>query len=146
MEVKLEAQGRDEVWLSFTLLYVSHRERRAQKNLCRFLFDIHTVFPLQEHWKCVFVRKCHLSKAHNVSGKHKPYTKVRRPLVTWQILPLLFEGLGLCFRLERSQREGFEEGQMNYEEAEMSSDVQRKGFSWGPRRNLSISALPASPS
>lgn len=47
---------------------------------------------------------------------------------------------------EKSEREGFEEGQMNYEEAEMSSGVQRKGFSWGPRRKLSISALPASPS
>lgn len=32
----------------------------------------------------------------------KPSTKVRSPLVRWQILPHSFEGLGLCFSLERS--------------------------------------------
>lgn len=40
-----------------------------------------------------------------------------------------FEGLGLCFRLERSHTERFEEGQMNYAEAEMSSA--QKGFQLG---------------
>lgn len=69
------------------------------------MFDILSIFPSQEHWKCVFVRKCQLSKAHNVPAKHKPSTKVRRPLVRWQILPLSFEGLGLCFRLEISHTE-----------------------------------------
>lgn len=33
---------------------------------------------------------------------------------------------------EKSHSEGFEECQMNYAEAEMSSVLQRKGLSWGP--------------
>jgi len=46
---------------------------------------------------------------------------------------------------EKSHREGSEEGQMNYAEAEMSSVLQRKYFSWSPWRKLSILALSASP-
>lgn len=69
------------------------------------MFDILITFPSQGHWQCVFVRKFHLPKARNVPGKHKPYINVRRPLVRWQILTLSFEGLGLCFRLERNHTE-----------------------------------------
>lgn len=57
---------------------------------------------------------------------------VQRPLFRLQIVPLPSEGIGL-FALDWREvpQRGFEDGQMNYAEAEMSSVLAKKRFHLG---------------